>query len=323
MGLLKRFLVRAIPARALGRQAAFVAASLARLSGRKAGLALVYHSVDHATGDPRRELVPPHGAELFRAQIRHLRRTYRVVHASEVVQAAAARRRGQRFPVAITFDDDLPSHRRLATPILEREGVSATFFLCAGSLHEPFSYWWERLQVVHDRGLKIPVPSQGVAQDEIRSIAMAIETLDPPERARVAGQLLEAAGPDPDDAGMREADVRALAEAGFEIGFHTLRHDPLPQLDDASLTRALRDGRDRLEGIARRPLTTIAYPHGKTDQRVAAAARDAGFQAGFTTRATAVTPQDDPLLIGRLEPSFVSAGDFAVSAVRMLLRAGR
>ena len=55
---------------------------------------------------------------------------------------------------------------------------------------------------------------------------------------------------DPPDAGLRAEDVRTLADAGFEVGFHTLRHDPLPQLDDEALRRAMVDGRAELEGAA-------------------------------------------------------------------------
>jgi peptidoglycan/xylan/chitin deacetylase (PgdA/CDA1 family) len=320
MGKLKRFLVRVLPERALGRPAAFALATFARLLGRKTGLALVYHTVGHTTGDPQRELVPPHGANLFEEQVRHVRRAYRIVPASELAAAASARRRGHKLPVAITFDDDVPSHRRLAMPILTRACATATFFLCGGSLREPFSYWWERLQAAHDRGVEVRMPVPVGAQRDIHPLAMAIEALEPPARDEVADSLLDALGPDPDDAGMHEADVRALADAGFEIGFHTLRHDALTELDDVRLEAALCDGRARLEEVVGRPITTIAYPHGKADERVAAAARRAGFETGFTTRAKAVASDDDPLLLGRLEPSFVSAGHFAVDAIRALLR---
>ncbi len=59
---------------------------------------------------------------------------------------------------------------------------------------------------------------------------------------------------------MRAADVAALAAAGLEIGFHTLRHDVLPALDDAALEAALRDGREALERPAGREITTDLVP---------------------------------------------------------------
>ena len=61
-----------------------------RLTGRKAGVAVMYHSVDHRFGDPGRELVPPHEAGLFEAQIRFLVKHYRVVPAADLAQEAEA-----------------------------------------------------------------------------------------------------------------------------------------------------------------------------------------------------------------------------------------
>ena len=321
MSRLKRLIWRVFPRRAMGRPVAFVAAHLARLSSRRVGLAFVYHAVDHSTGDPKRQLVAPHGTGLFNAQVRHLKRAYRVVPASELVRAVAERRRGQRLPVAITFDDDLASHRALALPILSRAGVVATFFLCGGSLRAPFAYWWERLQVAYDRGVELRtlVPA-AIEKEGIWPVAMAIEGLEPESRDRVAGDLAATLGPDPGDAGMRAEDIRALVAAGCEVGFHTLRHDRLPPLDDERLAHALTAGRAELESVVGRRLTTMAYPHGYADERVAAAARNAGFETAYTTRSEPVTSTTNPLLAGRMEPSFVSAGHFAVDVIRALLR---
>ena len=46
----------------------------------------------------------------------------------------------------------------------------------------------------------------------------------------------------------------------------------------------------------------IAYPHGKGDDRVARAAREAGFTRGFVTGRSAVRRDTDPFLIPRLVP---------------------
>ena len=78
---------------------------------------------------------------------------------------------------------------------------------------------------------------------------------------------------DPSDAGLRRAAVRHLAG---------------PMVD----------GRERLESVRTR-LTVIAYPHGVADERVASAARRAGYRAGFVLNERTVTATDDPLLLGR------------------------
>ena len=307
----------------LARTLASVLARLARCSGRQAGAALVYHRLAADPGDTGRAIVPAHGRAVFEAQARHLAACYDVIPASELVGAVRARRRGQRFPVSITFDDDLQSHRHIALPVLQRHGLTATFFVSGASLWEPHAFWWERLQYAVDAQIPLAnlVPKD-VAVDSIGDLAAAIRDLPPDERDAVSALLHARLGPDPENAGLREEGVRALTQAGCEIGMHTLRHDYLPHLDDTALALAMTDGRDRLAAVAGRPIRIIAYPHGASDARVAAAARTAGYSAGFTTQPTAVLADDDPLLLGRLEPSFRSASRFALRLVLTLIGRG-
>src|SRR5207248_6598725 len=100
--------------RVLGLPLAALVARLLRLSARRAGVAVVYHSIALQAGEPEVELVPAHGTHVFEAEMRHLANTYRVVRASDLPEAVARRRRGERFPIAVTFDDDLASHLQLA-----------------------------------------------------------------------------------------------------------------------------------------------------------------------------------------------------------------
>ncbi len=311
-------------ARTIGEPVGLAAMLLLRLSSRKAGVALMYHSVEHRAGDPALELVPPHHSGIFEAQIRHVSRHNRVVPASELQAAATARRRGERFPVAITFDDDLACHSEVALPILVRHGATATFFLSGASLERPFAFWYERLQRASDQrvgGLATLV--LGGDADEpatLHARALAIEELHPDERDAVATRLGEAVGPDPAEAGIRAGQVRALAEAGMTIGFHTVRHDALSLLDDQRLAAALVDGRAELAEVSGRDVEVIGYPHGRADRRVGDAARDAGFVAGFTTREDPVTPASDPLLQGRVGPSLRSSGALAIQLALALRR---
>jgi peptidoglycan/xylan/chitin deacetylase (PgdA/CDA1 family) len=75
--------------------------------------------------------------------------------------------------------------------------------------------------------------------------------------------------------------LRELVERGVEVASHTCTHPHLPRLDDDELDRELRASRERLEEELGRPCPYVAYPYGDTDQRVGAAARRAGYDAGF------------------------------------------
>jgi len=88
-------------------------------------------------------------------------------------------------------------------------------------------------------------------------------------------------------------ELERLADAGWEIGSHTVSHPRLPELDDATLERELRDSRREIEariGACR----SIAYPYGLADTRVAAAAARAGYVTGLTL--TSLHVRDEPLL---------------------------
>ena len=108
---------------ALGVPVARLLDLTSRCSARQAGVVICHHRVDDPQEDPDAYLVAAMGTKLFEAQLRHLKRRYRVVPPSEILDAVRARRRGQRFPVAITFDDDLPTHLPTAVPIMKRMGV--------------------------------------------------------------------------------------------------------------------------------------------------------------------------------------------------------
>jgi peptidoglycan/xylan/chitin deacetylase (PgdA/CDA1 family) len=297
---------------------------LARWSARRVGLALMYHGIGDSTIAPEHQIVPLTATKLFEAQVRHLKRRYRLVAASELVVAVRTRRRGQRIPVAITFDDDLASHAATAMPILRRAQVPATFFLSGASLSKPFAFWWERLQHAFDRGLvdehdfDTDAPAVREEAPGIRHVASTIEAMPPDQRDRMAERLLDRIGQDPPDAGMRASEIQAIVTAGLEIGFHTRRHDVLSELNDEALARALQEGRSGLEALAGGELRTLAYPYGSADARVAAAARAADYQFGFTTKPGLVSEESDPLLLNRLTPTQQSAAHFAVQVASEL-----
>jgi len=286
------------------------------------GAALVLHAVAPSGGDARFQIDPPLAAERLDAIVAHLADRYRLVRAGELADAARARRPRERVPVAVTFDDDLPSHHELAAPIFARHGGVATAFLCCGST--PF--WWHVLQVAVDTraidaGALAPVPSTLVAPalqrrpGAIGRLADAIENLAPAQRDVLASRLEQAVAAPPPLLSRQAAGE--LAAAGWEIGFHTRRHDALTALDDAALREALQPAAE-LAGDER--ARTLAYPHGAADERVARAARETGYVAAYTTSASVFTQDTDVHLIGRLYPETAGLGRFALGLARRLGR---
>jgi peptidoglycan/xylan/chitin deacetylase (PgdA/CDA1 family) len=296
----------------------------ARWSGARVGLVLCYHRIAEHEGDPAREISAAVSVLDFERHLRHLRRRYRVLPASRLSEAAANRARGRRLPVAVSFDDDLPSHLSIAAPALKRARLPATFFLTGAGLSGPFSLWWQLLQRAWDGHLvdAALLEAWGIRGRDvsIRQVARRIQDMSPAERDAATASLRAAVGGDAPDDTLSNGGVDALAAAGFEIGFHTKRHDDLVSLADEELHLAMSAGRTELERIAG-PLSTISYPHGRADGRVAAAARSAGFRFGFVADGSAVASGDDPHLLGRRYPARGTRGQFALDVARTLFGA--
>jgi peptidoglycan/xylan/chitin deacetylase (PgdA/CDA1 family) len=80
--------------------------------------------------------------------------------------------------------------------------------------------------------------------------------------------------------------LRSLADEGWEIGSHTVSHALLPALDDTALSDELTRSRARCSEEIGRPCTSIAYPYGLADARVAAATEACGYSAATVLRSS-------------------------------------
>ncbi len=233
---------------------------------------------------------------------------------------------GGRFPVALTFDDDLSSHHRIVAPLLSERACPATFFLTGATLDGPSSFWWHDLQQLYQRGgegwaaVSREFASQWGEPRVQLSLGVAAATIEaaPADvRDHVVNRLRVIAAELPTDPGLDAAAVCELRAAGFEIGFHTHGHYQLQSLDDHGLARAMTEGRTRLSELIGAPLTRIAYPYGAADLRVAAAAARTGFQCGYTVGVDLVRPATDPLLTPRAD-ACTSAARLALTMARLV-----
>jgi peptidoglycan/xylan/chitin deacetylase (PgdA/CDA1 family) len=94
--------------------------------------------------------------------------------------------------------------------------------------------------------------------------------------------------------------ARALAAEGFQCGAHTVTHPRLAGLDPSRCRAELVDARSRLEDELGRPVVHLAYPYGSFDQAVKAAAAEAGYVTGCSTRPGLSGADDDLLALRRV-----------------------
>jgi peptidoglycan/xylan/chitin deacetylase (PgdA/CDA1 family) len=282
--------------------------ALASAALRGHGLVLVFHRIT-ADADPSSGLLPALPKGLFRRHVEALLEIGDVVRLEELLEPATQRRR-PRF--VLTFDDDFASHQRHALPVLRSLEVTATFFLSGRTLHGLEPLWFERLESHMVRqGVGTTARWLGIDTDDPVQLATACENdLELQQRVNTL----------PVD-GIERLDrigIRALADAGMSIGFHTLHHVLLRLLGDRALDEALTNGRAQLEEASGRPVRCFAYPHGKPDPRSGERLRHHGFVAACTGRPTYVGPGDDPYLIGRWEPGALEVDEFISRATAKL-----
>lgn len=79
-------------------------------------------------------------------------------------------------------------------------------------------------------------------------------------------------------------EIRDMQQRGASFHSHTRSHASLPTLDAAALTDQLAGSRAHLTRLLGHDVSYIAYPFGHVDDRVAAAARAAGYRAAFSTQ---------------------------------------
>jgi peptidoglycan/xylan/chitin deacetylase (PgdA/CDA1 family) len=80
------------------------------------------------------------------------------------------------------------------------------------------------------------------------------------------------------------AEIRDMQRAGVAFHSHTRTHASLPTLDDERLAAELDGSRADLQALLGTPVDLLAYPFGHVDERVARAAKQAGYRAAFSTQ---------------------------------------
>ncbi len=276
-------------------------------------LILTYHRVLPAP-DP---LLPDEpSAEAFAALVDAIRDTFNVLPLSEALALRSVGRLPPRT-VCITFDDGYANNAEIALPILEARGMRATFYVATGFLNGGRMWNDSVIEAVRrgpgkldleDLGLGSHVLS-GAAQRRmaLNGILAALKYRPFEERLAIATQVAARAGlAERDELMMTDSQVRKLADAGMEIGAHTISHPILTRLDRAAAVSEIEGSRRRLQEITGAGVDSFAYPNGRPGQDYVRdhveIVRAAGYSSAVSTAWGCVTSQAAPYELPRIAP---------------------
>lgn len=79
------------------------------------------------------------------------------------------------------------------------------------------------------------------------------------------------------------AEIEELAASGLDFGSHSYSHRDLTSLGEEECLRDLKEAKELLEDLLRRPVPFLAYPRGLHSETVRSAARRAGHTHAFGT----------------------------------------
>jgi peptidoglycan/xylan/chitin deacetylase (PgdA/CDA1 family) len=253
---------------------------------------------------------------------------------------AVRRLKGSTLPTraaAITFDDGYADNFLVALPILQRHGLTSTFFIATGFLDG--GRMWNDTVIESIRACPLaalnltdlglgshPIASAEQKRGVIGTVIQQIKYLPGEQRADLTARLSQVAqGKLPDNLMMTSGQVRDLHRAGMQIGAHTVSHPILAKLEPEVARQEIANSKAFLEGLLHERIGMFAYPNGKPGIDYLpdhpAMVRELGFDAAVSTCGGAANHQTDPFQIPRFTPWVRSRLRFGASMLGNLRKA--
>ncbi|MBA4377674.1 MAG: hypothetical protein C0395_03315 [Gemmatimonas sp.] len=229
----------------------------------------------------------------------------------------------RRLNVLLTFDDGYLNNLKLALPLLEAHRVPALFFVSTGPMQSQQPFWPDLVltpvQALHLERLDLtafgfadyrfhPV-DDGRRWEDLQRLLVDFKRAGNADHPRVAAALAHITDTHGATAAEHLQRFRPLTadEVGtmsrspwVRIGSHSHDHVLLTYLDDQALAMNLAESRRILGAITESPPTDLAYPNGSWDERIAAAARQAGYTRAWVDHPGLFTPDAPKMALPRL-----------------------
>jgi len=256
-----------------------------------------------------------------------LARWFNVLPLGDAVQRLVAGTLPSRA-AAITFDDGYADNWTNAVPILQRHGLSATFFIATGFLNGG-RMWNDTIieSVRRTNATTLDLSQFGCGAWSIEGaeakraaigrLLTRVKHLPFSQRDEVVRFVPAVCGVElPTDLMMTDDQVVQMVASGMEVGAHTRSHPILTRLDDDLAAEEILASRQYLSTLLSRDIDLFAYPNGRQgddfDARHVRMVRELGFRAAVATNPGAATGEPDLYRLPRFTPWDRSRARFGV-----------
>lgn len=268
---------------------------LARMLPTKAVAILMYHGVCDCAP------IPTHinfhlGRNLFEQQMQALKRRYRVLPLSDVVDSVT-RGKPLEKAVVLTFDDGYKNNACYAAPKLNRLRLPFSVFVATAYVDNecwmPLNklYWmWSEGEVSWDEMTSLREqlrnrPAAGALK------IFALERECPKTISVAAAESFAMLSWD---------EIREMADKGAEFGSHTHSHCNMAIEGEVQRRQELQLSKELLEKHLGSPVRLFAYPYGALSEASSANVVQAGYECALSTDYGLVTSHTDRFAMPRL-----------------------
>lgn len=239
--------------------------ALRKIGGWNGLVVMNYHRIGDASASPLNQELWSASADELDAQIKFFKAHCDVIGESDVADVLT---RDKGRYVQLTFDDGYRDSYEQAFPVLQSNGVSATFFLATGFLDAPRVPWWDEIAWMVRNGSP-RFGGRGPREGVINTLGATYRSLAPGRGETFLDMLGEAtgvgrAGPGPaQDLWMTWDMVRAMRDGGMTFGGHTQSHCELSRLSRDDQAREISGCKQRIEQELGGTMRTFSYPFGE------------------------------------------------------------
>lgn len=272
-----------------------------------------YHQV-LSEKDPLRPSEPDRAE--FQSDLELISRVFNVLPLPEAVAKLASGALPARA-ACITFDDGYANNHEIAAPLLERMGLPATFYIAGGAVDTGIMFNDLVIEGVRSRSSNwilddLPDSGNGIARHGdpgtlVTQILGGLKYRPREERWKAADAFFRHnVGKEPPRLMMERSAVADLAQRGFDIGGHTLRHPILKELSLDEARSEIAGSHDWVKEVTGQSPSSFAYPNGIPGRDFgpehADMARETGFTSAVSTCWGVAAPRCDAYSIPRIGP---------------------